>query len=125
MAHRPRPIVIFGPTAGGKSELAAGLAQVLGGQVIGADSMQVYRHLDAGTAKPSPGLRERVCHHLIDVVEPTERFTVANWLAQADRLIPDIQDRGDYPVVVGGTNLYLKALLEGLFEGPSGDSAFA
>ena len=79
-----RPIVILGPTAGGKSDLAVGLAESTGGQVIGADSMQVYRHMDAGTAKPSASLRRRVPHHLIDIVEPTEPFTVANWLELAE-----------------------------------------
>src|SRR5690606_17602117 len=82
----PRPIVILGPTAGGKSELAVRLAEMVAaldgkpGQIIGADSMQVYRHMDAGTAKPTPEQRQRVVHHLIDIVEPTERFTVADWL---------------------------------------------
>lgn len=123
MAPHPRPIVILGPTAGGKSQLAARLAQVLDGQVIGADSMQVYRHLDAGTAKPSSQLRQRVRHHLIDIVEPTERFTVADWLGRADSLIARMQESGRRPIVVGGTNLYLKALLEGLFDGPTSDPA--
>jgi len=122
-AKPPRPIVILGPTAGGKSELAVGLAEAVGGQVIGADSMQVYRHLDAGTAKPSRGLRQRVRHHLIDIVEPTERFTVADWLGRADPLVAQIQDSNHHAVIVGGTNLYLKALLEGLFEGPPGNPA--
>ncbi|MEM6458271.1 MAG: tRNA (adenosine(37)-N6)-dimethylallyltransferase MiaA [Planctomycetota bacterium] len=121
---RPRPVVLLGPTAGGKSELAAALAERLGGPVIGADSMQVYRHLDAGTAKPPPELRKRVRHHLIDVVEPTQRFTVHDWLRQAEAAIRDALDAGRTPVVVGGTNLYLKALLGGLFDGPGRDAAF-
>lgn len=121
MPTRPRLIVILGPTAGGKSELAVGLAESLGGEVIGADSMQVYRHMDAGTAKPAGHLRRRVPHHLIDIVEPTERFTVADWLSRAERLIGQCQAAGRHPIVVGGTNLYIKALLEGMFEGPSVD----
>lgn len=121
MAATPRLIVILGPTAGGKSELAVGLAEALGGEVIGADSMQVYRHMDAGTAKPAGHLRRRVLHHLIDIVEPTERFTVADWLSRAERLIGQCQAAGKHPIVVGGTNLYIKALLEGMFEGPSLD----
>lgn len=145
MPHDRRPIVILGPTAGGKSELAVRLAERLrtadfcidtvhggrdsggdsgGGEVIGADSMQVYRHLDAGTAKPTPAQRRRTPHHMIDIVEPTERFTVTDWLALADRAITDIQVRGRRPIVVGGTNLYLKALLEGMFDGPPADRAF-
>ncbi len=122
----PRLIVILGPTAGGKSELAVALAERLpgGGEVIGADSMQVYRHLDVGTAKPPPDDRARVPHHLIDLVEPTERFTVADWLERAEALIDGLLGRGRWPIVVGGTNLYLKALLEGMFEGPGADPAF-
>lgn len=123
-APLPRPIVILGPTAGGKSDLAAQLAEQLGGEVLGADSMQVYRHLDSGTAKPPPALRERVPHHLVDLVEPTDRFTVHDWLKRADETITSLQQAGQTPVVVGGTNLYLKALLEGLFDGPGQDEAF-
>ncbi len=128
-----RPIVILGPTAGGKSELAVRLAEALhrrgeslpgAAGIIGADSMQVYRHLDAGTAKPSAKFRGRVPHHLIDIVEPHERFTVHDWLARADAAIAQIQAQGGTPIVVGGTNLYLKALLEGLFDGPGRDEAF-
>jgi len=117
--------VILGPTAGGKSEMAVRLAEAAphGGQVIGADSMQVYRHLDAGTAKPSADFRRRVPHHLIDIVEPHQRFTVHDWLARADAVIEQIQAAGQTPIVVGGTNLYLKALLEGLFDGPGRDEA--
>ncbi|MEX2213972.1 MAG: tRNA (adenosine(37)-N6)-dimethylallyltransferase MiaA [Phycisphaeraceae bacterium] len=122
--HKPRPIVILGPTAGGKSELAVALAQRcareggIKGEVIGADSMQIYKQMDAGTAKPSPEQQARATHHLIDIVEPTERFTVADWLALADDLLDDLPKRGITPIVVGGTNLYMKALLEGMFEGP-------
>lgn len=116
-----RPIVILGPTAGGKSELAVALATRLDGEIISADSMQIYRRMDAGTAKPSPALRARVPHHLIDCVEPIDRFTVADWLQQADALITAMQARGRTPIVVGGTNLYIQALLEGLFAGPGHD----
>jgi len=124
--NTPRPIVILGPTAGGKSDLAVELAQRVpgGGEVIGADSMQVYRHMDAGTAKPPKGLRDRVAHHLVDIVEPTERFTVADWLALAEALIRSLQNSGKTPILVGGTNLYLKALLEGMFDGPGQDPVF-
>ncbi|MEX0652764.1 MAG: tRNA (adenosine(37)-N6)-dimethylallyltransferase MiaA [Phycisphaeraceae bacterium] len=113
--NAPRNIVILGPTAGGKSELAVALAERLEGEVLGADSMQVYRHLDAGTAKPEPSLRARAPHHLIDIVEPTERFTVADWLARAEQTLADLHARGRRAIVVGGTNLYLKMLLEGMF----------
>lgn len=124
-AYLPRPIVILGPTAGGKSELAVELAQQLAaktgtpGQILGADSMQVYRHMEAGTAKPDAAQRARAVHHLIDIVEPTQRFTVANWIALADELIVSLQSQSITPIIVGGTNLYLKALLEGMFDGPA------
>lgn len=124
-----RPIVIFGPTAGGKSALAVELAEHYAArgvpsEVIGADSMQVYRHLDAGTAKPDHALRERAPHHLIDIVEPTQRFTAHDWLARAKGVIQELRGRGGVPIVVGGTNLYLKALLEGMFDGPGQDEGF-
>lgn len=125
-AHPLRPIVILGPTAGGKSELAVQLAEQLpeSGEVIGADSMQIYRQMDAGTAKPEPELRQRAKHHLIDIVEPTERFTVADWLEQVEQVIAQLQQAGRRPIVVGGTNLYLKVLLEGMFQAPAQDADF-
>ena len=116
-----KPIVLVGPTAGGKSALAIALAQRLGGEIVSADSMQVYRHMDAGTAKPSPAERALVPHHLIDCVAPTQRFTVADWLSLARDAIAAIHGRGRQPIVVGGTNLYIKALLEGLAESPAVD----
>lgn len=124
-----RPIVIFGPTAGGKSALAVELAEHYAAagvpsEIIGADSMQVYRHLDAGTAKPDQDLRARAPHHLIDIVEPTQRFTVHDWLSRARTVIDNLQAHGGVPIVVGGTNLYLKALLEGMFDGPGQDERF-
>lgn len=121
-----RPYVILGPTAGGKSDLAVALAEALpgGGEIIGADSMQVYRHMDAGTAKPPKELCNRVPHHMVNIVEPTERFTVADWLEQVEALIASLQSQGKTPIIVGGTNLYLKALLEGMFDGPGQDEAF-
>ncbi|MEM6506232.1 MAG: tRNA (adenosine(37)-N6)-dimethylallyltransferase MiaA [Planctomycetota bacterium] len=121
-----KPVLILGPTAGGKSDLAVDLAERLatGGEVVGADAFQVYRHLDAGTAKPDRTLRSRVPHHLIDIVEPTERFTVHQWLERAHQAIKDIQSRGRRPIIVGGTNLYMKALLDGMFDGPGQDPVF-
>jgi tRNA dimethylallyltransferase len=125
MASNPntpvRPIVLLGPTAGGKSELAVHIAERFNGEIISADSMQVYRHMDAGTAKPGHDLRARAPHHLIDIVEPTDRFTVADWLSAAEPIIDRLIAQGRPAVVVGGTNLYLKALLEGMFEGPDHD----
>lgn len=123
-----RAAVIAGPTAGGKSSLAVGAALALRGvgreaEIISADSMQVYRGLDIGTAKPTGAERGGVAHHLIDVVEPTEAFTVHDWLSAAEGLIESLAARGVMPIVVGGTHLYVKALLEGLFEGPAPDAA--
>ena len=123
MTSRPRPIVILGPTGSGKSGLAAALAARLApAAVVGADSMQVYKHLDAGTAKPGPAERAAADHYLIDAVAPTERFTVADYLAAADARIESLRNAGTRPIVVGGTHLYLKALLEGLGPAPPGDA---
>ena len=125
MADPQRIVVIVGPTAGGKSELAVAIARACGGggEIISADSMQVYRQLNAGTAKPTAEQRAAAPHHLIDCVDTTESWTVADWLEHAERLIADMHARGKLPIVVGGTNLYLKALLEGMFEGPPADEA--
>ena len=114
-------IVIVGPTAGGKTELAIELAARLPGtgECICADSMQIYRGMDIGTAKPSAAQRSAVPHHLLDLVDPSEDgFTVDRWLALAQDAIRQIRGRGRWPIVVGGTNLYIQALLHGLFDGP-------
>jgi tRNA dimethylallyltransferase len=118
-----RPIIlVLGPTAGGKTRLALDLANSLpnGGECISADSMQVYRGMDIGTAKPTAEERAQAPHHLLDIVDPSEDgFSVDEWLKLADRTIEDIRSRGKWPIVVGGTNLYIQALLHGLFEGPA------
>ncbi len=119
----PRFPVIIGPTAGGKSDLAVEVALRLGGEVVTADSVQIYRGMDIGSAKPTAAEQRGVRHHLIDLVEPTEAFTVSDWLAAAERVIADIRSRGRVPVVVGGTHLYIKMFLEGMFEGPPPDPA--
>ncbi|MCC6579466.1 MAG: tRNA (adenosine(37)-N6)-dimethylallyltransferase MiaA [Phycisphaeraceae bacterium] len=121
---RLRPIVILGATASGKSALAVALAQRLGGEIIGADSMQVYRGMDAGTAKPSREMMNTVRHHMVDVVEPTEPFTVADWLAGAESVLGELQRNDVRAVVVGGTHLYVQGLLVGMFEGPPADAVF-
>jgi tRNA dimethylallyltransferase len=119
-----RIVLILGPTAGGKSDLAVALAQRFNGEILGADSMQIYKGLDAGTAKPTAEQRAAAVHHLIDVVETTGRYSVADWLGAAERTIAELHGRGRLPIVVGGTNLYVKALLEGLFDGPPADEAW-
>jgi tRNA dimethylallyltransferase len=116
------PIFIAGPTAVGKSEIALRLAEQLGGEIISADSMQVYRGLDIGTAKPSPADRAHVPHHLIDICDLTESFDAAQFARLAHRTVAEIQSRGHVPVLCGGTGLYFKAYLEGLGEAPSADA---
>ncbi|MEK6700915.1 MAG: tRNA (adenosine(37)-N6)-dimethylallyltransferase MiaA [Planctomycetota bacterium] len=115
--------VIVGPTAGGKTALAVQVAHAIGGEVVTADSVQIYRGLDIGSAKPNLEEREGVPHHLLDIAEPDakEPFSVSDWLLAAERAIAAIQGRGKVPVVVGGTHMYVKAFLEGLFEGPGAD----
>ncbi len=107
-------LVIVGPTASGKSEVGLLAAQALGGEIISADSMQVYRGMDIGTAKPTPEQRARVRHHLIDVVEPEQPFSVADYQRLAWAAIDDVFSRGRQPVVVGGSGLYVRALIGGL-----------
>ena len=107
-------IVVVGPTAVGKTEAAIRLAERVSGEVVSADSRQVYRHMDIGTAKPSAGQRARVPHHLIDVVDPDETLSLAQYQAAALAAIDDIFGRGGQPLLVGGTGLYVKAVTEGL-----------
>ena len=134
-------ILILGPTASGKTELAIAIAQRLGGECVCADSMQVYRGMDIGTAKPTAAQQAQVPHHLLDLLDPSEEgFSVDRWLALAEEAIEAIrggggggggaalraacggsESRPTYPIVVGGTNLYVQALLEGLADGPAPD----
>jgi tRNA dimethylallyltransferase len=116
-----RCVFLAGPTAVGKSEIALLLAEKIGGEIISVDSMQVYRGLDIGTAKPSAAERARVPHHLIDVVDLTESFDAAQFVRLANAAVIEIQARGHVPVFCGGTGLYFKALLEGLGEAPAAD----
>jgi len=118
----PRPILIAGPTAVGKSEVALLLAEKLGGEIISVDSMQVYRGLDIGTAKPSPAERARVPHHLIDVADLAVSFDAAKFVTLANEAVAQIQSRGKVPILCGGTGLYFRAFLEGLGEAPPADA---
>lgn len=114
-------IVVIGPTASGKSALAMALAQRADGQILSIDSMQVYRGMDIGTAKPAPAERAAVAHHLIDVVDPNQTFTVARYVQMADEVIAEA-GRNNVPLVAaGGTPMYAMALFRGLFEGPPAD----
>lgn len=117
-----RPIlVILGPTASGKSDAALAIARRIGGEILSVDSMQVYRGMDVGTAKPNASERAEVRHHLIDVVDPDQPFTVARFVEMADAVIDDAASRGAPLIATGGTPLYYKALFEGLFGGPGAD----
>ncbi len=113
--------LIIGCTAVGKGAVGRQLAHRLGGQIVSADSMKVYRRMDIGTAKPSAEARRRIPHWCIDIVEPWENFSVAQYVEHAHEAIAKIRSAGAKPLVVGGTSLYIKALTEGLFEAPSGD----
>jgi len=113
---------IIGCTACGKGSLGRELARRLGGQIVSVDSMKIYRRMDIGTAKPSQAARAAIPHHCIDVVEPSGSFSVAQFVANADRAVCEIASAGAAALAVGGTSLYIKALSEGLFEGPSADA---
>jgi tRNA dimethylallyltransferase len=116
-------LVLTGPTGSGKTALGLDLAERLGAEIVSMDSMALYRGMDVGTAKPTRAERARVPHHLIDVLDPWEAASVAWWLERAAACCREIQDRGKRVLFVGGTPLYLKALLHGLFDGPGGDPA--
>lgn len=117
-----RIIVIAGPTASGKSGLAMSVARAFDGEIVSADSVQVYRGLDIGSAKATLAEKAEIPHHLLDVADPAERFSAATYAKLADLAIRDIQSRGRLPVVVGGTGLYIRALLYGLAEAAPSDA---
>src|SRR5579864_133978 len=114
----PLLLVVLGPTASGKTALSLSLAQSFQGEIVSCDSVAVYREFEVGTAKPTREERARVPHHLIDVVSPTEFFTAGDYSRLARQALSAIHSRNHLPIVVGGTGLYLRALLEGLFAGP-------
>ncbi len=110
MSHKPPLIAIAGPTASGKTSLSIALCHKLNGEVVAMDSMQVYKYMDIGTAKPTLEEQAGIAHHMLDVVDPKNAFSVADYAAQAKICIQEIQDRGKIPVLTGGTGLYLKAV---------------
>jgi tRNA dimethylallyltransferase len=114
-------LIIAGPTAAGKTDASLLLARQLGAEIVSADSMQIYRGMDIGTAKPSPEQRKLIYHHMIDIVEPNQPYSVGDYLRDARAAIDGILSSGGVPLVVGGTGLYIRALTRGLFHGPPAD----
>ncbi len=123
MADAPEfPLVaVAGPTGSGKSELALALAEKFGGEIVNCDSLQVFRYFDIGTAKLLVEGRRGIPHHLIDIIDPDQTFTAGEYARMAREVIAGIAGRGRLPIVAGGTGFYLRALVDGLFEGPSRD----
>jgi len=117
----PRLLVIVGPTGVGKTQLALQLARSMGGEIISADSLQVYRYMDIGTAKPGKEERAAVLHHLIDVVTPDQPFNASSYIELAGQVLGEAEGKDKLFLVAGGTGLYIKALLGGLFSGPGAD----
>ncbi len=114
-------IILLGPTCVGKTGVSILLAKAFKTEIISADSMQIYRHMDIGTAKPSPDELKEVRHHLIDILSPDESFSAGLFRDSAVKIIDELHKRGRIPLIVGGTGLYIKTLTRGLFEGPSAD----
>ncbi|MGD9857001.1 MAG: tRNA (adenosine(37)-N6)-dimethylallyltransferase MiaA, partial [Planctomycetaceae bacterium] len=114
---------LAGPTASGKTSVGLLVAERLGAEIVAMDSMSLYRGMDIGTAKPTPTERVRVPHHLIDVLDPDEEFSVADYVLAAEAVARGVLERGRIPLFVGGTGLYLRTLLRGVFDGPGADHA--
>jgi len=114
-------LILLGPTGVGKTDVSLLLARELGTEIISADSMQIYRDMDIGTAKPTPEERSAVRHHMIDMVEPWESYSTGKYIAEVVPIIEGLHKEGKMPVIVGGTGLYIKAMTRGIFSGPSAD----
>jgi tRNA dimethylallyltransferase len=114
-------LAIVGPTASGKTSLSLLLAEILNGEILSADSRQVYRHLDIGTAKPSVSERKLVPHHFIDILEPHQDYNAGQFGEDVRKVIPTVSGRGKTPILVGGSGLYVKAAIDGIFDGPGKD----
>jgi tRNA dimethylallyltransferase len=119
--QQPKAVIICGPTGIGKTGFAIELAKKFKTEIIGADSMQIYRHMDIGTAKPTPKERSMVPHHMVDVVDPGEAFDAEAYAEMASRKVTDVTARGRIPFIVGGTGLYIRSLVFGLFNADSAD----
>jgi tRNA dimethylallyltransferase len=113
-----RAVVVAGPTGSGKSDLALNLAEAIGGEIVNCDSVQLYRYMNIGSAKTPVPERRGIPHHLIDILNPDEVFTAGDYMREGRSVLRDISARGKVPIVAGGTGFYLRALLDGLFEGP-------
>lgn len=114
-------IILTGPTGVGKTDIAIKLAQLLNTEIISSDSMQIYRYMDIGTAKPNLEQRQAVKHHMIDIVNPWEYFSTGNYIEQTRKIIDKLIKQGKIPLIVGGTGLYIRAITEGIFKGPDAD----
>jgi tRNA dimethylallyltransferase len=119
----PPLLAIVGPTASGKTELAIAVAERVGGEIVSADSVQIYRGFDIGSGKPTAAERARATHHLIDAVEPTEAIDAAAYAAMAERVLADVRARGRIPILCGGTFFWVRALVLGLVAAPAADAA--
>ena len=111
---KPKVIVIVGPTASGKTSLSIELAKKINGEIVSCDSMQIYKDMDIGSAKPTQEEMQGIKHYLIDVVSPAERFSVAEYKKQAEKAIEEILSKGKVPIVIGGTGLYADSLIYGI-----------
>jgi tRNA dimethylallyltransferase len=116
-------VIVVGPTGSGKTDLSLSIAERFHCEIVSCDSLQIYRHFNIGTAKPTLDQRRDIPHHLIDIIEPAELFTAGDYSARGRAALREIALRGRIPLVVGGTGFYLRALLEGLFAGPSRDES--
>ncbi len=121
---KPKLLCLLGPTAVGKTEVAIQLAQRLNAEIVSVDSRQIYRQMNIGTAKPTPDEQHAAPHHLIDCIDITQSFSVADYQSLADAAITEIQNRGKQVLLVGGAGLYFRAIVDGLFEGPAADHVF-
>jgi tRNA dimethylallyltransferase len=114
-------LILLGPTGVGKTGVSILIAKALNGEIISADSMQIYRHMDIGTAKPTAEVRDEVTHHMIDIAEPWETYSTGKYIEAVNPIIERLLGQGKIPVIVGGTGLYIKAMTRGIFSGPSAD----
>lgn len=114
-------LIILGPTGAGKTSASIMLAKYFDAEIISADSMQIYKYMDIGTAKPTPQQRHEVAHHMIDIIEPWESYSTGEYIKAVIPIIEDLHKRGKMPLIVGGTGLYIKAMTRGIFNGPTAD----